>query len=92
MNKFSDEIQKVTDRIQDLFKEGNLKRIIIRDQNGELFMEVPLYVGIIGTLAAPYVTAIGAIAGYAAKFSIELIKKDNTNSKEVYLLNAYEED
>lgn len=91
MNKINDEIQKVIDRIQDLFKEGNLKRIIIRDQDGELFMEVPLYVGIIGTLAAPYVTAIGVIAGYASKFSVELTKRDRT-SKEVFLLNTYEEE
>ena len=47
-------------------------------------------IGVVGTIAAPDVTAIGAIAGYASKFSIEIIKKDKPEDVEVYLLSSHE--
>ena len=55
-----------------------LKRIIIKDQNDELYMEIPIIAGVIITIAAPYVTVISVIAGFAAKFSVEIITKDNS--------------
>ncbi len=91
MKKVTEEMQKIVDRIQELINEGNLRRIIIKDENGDLFMEIPLLVGVIGTIAAPYVTAIGILAGYAAKFSVELIKKESPEAKEIFLLNKYED-
>lgn len=75
MNKTVDEIIA---KIEELLKEGNLKRIIIKDQNGDLYMEIPIIAGVIITVAAPIVTAIGVIAGIAAKFSVEIITKDNS--------------
>ncbi len=75
MNKTVDEIIV---KIEELLKEGNLKRIIIKDQNDDLYMEIPVIAGVIITIAAPYVTAISVIAGFAAKFSVEIIRKDNS--------------
>ena len=75
MNKTVDEIIA---KVEELLKEGNLKRIIIKDQNGDLYMEIPVVAGVIITIAAPLVTAIGVIAGFAAKFSVEIITKDNS--------------
>ena len=88
---FTQQTKNIIDRIEELIGEGNVRRIIIKDQNGEVFMEVPLLIGAIGTLAAPLVTVIGAVAGYAAKFSVEIIKKDNSDVVEVYQLNSHEE-
>lgn len=73
----SDTTKEIITKIEELIKEGNLKRIIIRDQDGNTFIEIPIVVGAIVIIAAPYVTAIGVIAGFAAKFSVEIIKKDN---------------
>jgi len=75
--------EEVIARVEELINEGNLRRIIIRDQQGKVFIEIPVLVGAIVTVAAPLVTAIGAIAGFAANFSIEVIKKDDSK---VYLL------
>jgi len=91
MKNLSVEVQKIITRIQSLVNEGNLKRIIIKDHNSELFMEVPLLIGVIGTIAAPYVTAIGVIAGYAAKFTVEITKKDNPEVVEVFEVKTPEE-
>ena len=75
-NKFNYIIEK----IESLISEGNQRRIIVRDQEGDLFIEIPMLIGGIITIAAPYVTAIGFIVGFVAKFSIELVKKNRANT------------
>ena len=71
-------VDEIIAKVEELLKEGNLKRIIIKDKNGELFIEIPIIIGAILTVAAPFVTAIGVIAGYAAKFTVEIVKKDDS--------------
>ena len=56
-------------KIEDLIKEGNVRRIIIKDTEGKPFIEIPLSFGVIGVLAAPIVAAVGALAGVVANFS-----------------------
>ncbi|MBK8946203.1 MAG: DUF4342 domain-containing protein [Ignavibacteriae bacterium] len=83
-NTFQMNFNEFLSKIEDLIKEGNLRRIIVRDQHGEKYLEVPLLVGAIGSLAAPYITLIGVLAGVMAKFSVEIIKKDESQTSEVY--------
>jgi hypothetical protein len=83
-NKFNLSFDEFLKKLEDLIKEGNLRRIIVRDQNGEKYIEMPLLVGFIGSLAAPYITLIGVLAGVAAKFTVEIIKKDEQSQTEIY--------
>jgi len=76
--------QELLTKIEELIKEGNARRIIIKDDKGRTYIEIPVTVGVIGTLFAPVVAAIGALAGVAANFTIEVIKKEeeeNTKSE-----------
>ncbi len=68
--------QELLKKIEELIKEGNARRIIIKDDKGRTYIEIPVTVGVIGTLFAPIVAAVGALAGVAANFTIEVIKKD----------------
>jgi hypothetical protein len=68
--------QELLTKIEELIKEGNARRIIIKDDKGRTYIEIPVTVGLIGTLFAPVVAAIGALAGVAANFTIEVIKKE----------------
>jgi hypothetical protein len=63
-------------KIKQLIHEGNIRRIIIKDDNGRVFMEIPLTVGIVGTALIPIWAAVGAIAALVADFTIEVIKKE----------------
>ncbi|HLG98292.1 MAG TPA: DUF4342 domain-containing protein [Bryobacteraceae bacterium] len=58
------------DRIKALVHEGNVRRIILKDERGQTFMEIPLTVAAVGTLAAPLVAAIGALAALVAHFTV----------------------
>ncbi len=67
-------------KIEELIKEGNVRRIIIKDTEGKTFIEIPLSFGVIGVLAAPIVAAVGALAGVVANFSVEVVKTDEPDT------------
>jgi hypothetical protein len=62
--------KELVDKVQELIHAGNIRRIIIRDEHGHTFMEIPLTVAAIGAVAAPVLAAVGAIAAHLAKFTI----------------------
>lgn len=68
-------------KIEELIKEGNATRIIVKDENGKTFIEIPVTVGVIGAMFAPIVAALGALAGMAAHYTVEVINKDDTENE-----------
>jgi hypothetical protein len=57
-------------KVRELVREGNVRRIIIKDSDGRSMIEIPLTLGVVGALVAPVWAAIGAIAALAANWSI----------------------
>ncbi|MDE2025537.1 MAG: DUF4342 domain-containing protein [Patescibacteria group bacterium] len=62
-------------KIKDIIKEGNARRIIIKNKSGKTLMEFPVTVGVIGVVLAPVWIAIGAIAAVVAECSITVEKQ-----------------
>jgi phage-related minor tail protein len=62
-------------KIRELIAEGNVNRIIIKDDSGKVYLEIPVTIGVIGAVIAPVLAAIGALAALAADFTIEVIRK-----------------
>lgn len=60
----------LADKIRDLIHEGNVRRIIIKDEHGHTFMEIPLTVATVGVILAPILAAVGAIAALVAHFHV----------------------
>jgi hypothetical protein len=81
---YSEEIytygSKVTEKIKELVKKGNVRKIIIKKESGEVITEIPLNTGVavggILALAAPAVAAIGAAAGLMSRVKLEIIKTE----------------
>lgn len=57
-------------RVKELIKEGNVRRIIIKDKNGKSLVEFPLTIGVAGAILAPALAALGAIAALVTECSI----------------------
>jgi len=62
-------------KVKQLFKEGNIRKIIIKNEKVESFLEIPVTVGVFGAIAAPAFVAIGAVAALASKSTIEVKRK-----------------
>jgi hypothetical protein len=63
-------------KVKELIHEGNIRRIIIKNEKGETYIEIPLTLGVVGMAVAPALAAVGAIAALAANFTIEIVKKE----------------
>ena len=66
------ELRKI---IKEVIQEGNARRIIIKNEDGESVAEFPLTVGAMGALVAPILAAVGAIAALLTKCTIVVEKK-----------------
>ncbi len=73
--EFSVSGDELLKKIKEIIREGNARRIIIKDKTGNTYVEIPVTVGIIGAVLAPVLAAVGALAALAADFRIEIIKK-----------------
>ncbi len=65
---------EIINKIKDLIHEGNIRRIILKDEAGKTFLEIPLTVGLVGAAFAPVLAAIGAIAALVSKMTIVVEK------------------
>ena len=65
-------------KIKNLIKEGNVRRIIIKNEKGNEFMEIPVNIGVLGAIFAPVLVAVGAIAAMASCFTIEVVRKETS--------------
>ena len=72
----------LVEKVKELVREGNVRRIIIKDRDGDTVIEVPVTVGVVGFFAAPSLAAIGALAALAADYSIE-VERDGPPSDAV---------
>ncbi|MFA8343124.1 MAG: DUF4342 domain-containing protein [Rhodothermaceae bacterium] len=77
MKEYKVKGKELLKKIEELIHEGNIRRIIVKTAEGKTYLEIPLTVGVIGTLCAPVVAAIGAIAGMVANFKIEVIRTED---------------
>jgi hypothetical protein len=59
-------------KVKDLIKEGNIRKITIKDKGGKELIVFPLTVGVVGALAAPALAAIGAIAALIGECTISI--------------------
>jgi len=62
---------QLLDMVKKLVHEGNVRRVVIK-QDARVIAEFPLTVGVIGTVLAPVLAAIGAIAAFMNECTIEV--------------------
>jgi hypothetical protein len=62
-------------KIKALIKEGNIRRIIIKNEKGATLIEIPMTYAVVGAILAPTLAAVGAIAALVTKCTIVVEKK-----------------
>jgi hypothetical protein len=65
---------ELADKVKALIHEGNVRRIIIKNEQGHTFVEIPVTVAAVGAVFAPVLAAVGTLAAMAAKFTIVVEK------------------
>lgn len=79
---FTEEVEvagsQLVNEINRLLAEGNVRRLQIRSEKGDLFLTIPLTAGAVAggvvAVAAPWLAVIAAIAGVVAKVKLEIVR------------------
>ena len=66
---------EVVAKVKELIREGNIRRISIKNEDGRTMLEVPLTLGLIGAALLPVFAAIGAAAALATRCTI-VVERD----------------
>lgn len=69
---------KLVSKIKELVHQGNIRRVTIRNEEGRTLVDIPLTLGVVGTLLLPQLAAIGAIAALVTNCSILVEKEEET--------------
>lgn len=72
---FSVKGEDLLKKTKELIKEGNVRRIIIKNKEGKVLVELPLSFGLVGAVLAPTLAAVGAIAALVTECSITVERK-----------------
>jgi len=68
---------EIINKIKELIHEGNIRRIILKNEEGKVFMEIPLTIGLVGAALVPVWAAIGAIAALVSRLTIVVEKVED---------------
>jgi hypothetical protein len=74
--EFSVRSDELIRKVKDILHEGNVNRIIVRDEQGKILLEVPATAGLIGAILAPWLAALGAIAALVTECTISVERRD----------------
>ena len=71
---------ELIERIKELVRAGNVRRVILRTQDNKLLLEIPLTAGAVAggvvVLVAPVLAALGAMAALVAKVKLQVVRTD----------------
>lgn len=69
--------EEIVAKIKELLHEGNIRRVIIKNEDGRTLIDIPLTIGVVGALVAPQLAAIGAIAALLTHGTIVVEKVES---------------
>jgi len=69
--------EQVIVKVRELLHEGNVRRIIIKNEAGHTIAEFPLTIGLVGAVLAPMLAAVGAVAALIIDCTIEVERRES---------------
>lgn len=73
--EFKVEGKKVVSKVKELIKEGNVRKITVKDSKGKVIMSIPVTVGVVGALLLPPLVVLGALVAMISECTITVDRK-----------------
>lgn len=67
---------KVLEKVKEVIHAGNVRRIVLKNEEGKIVMEIPLTWGLVGAALLPIYAAVGALAALITKMVIVVERMD----------------
>lgn len=74
--EFTVSADNLIERVKELLHEGNVTRIMVKDEKGNLLLEIPATVGVIGAILVPWLAALGMVAALATNCKIVVERRE----------------
>ena len=71
--------EKLVSTVKKLVRQGNIRRVTIKNKEGKTLIEIPLIFGVVGAVLLPTLAAIGAIAALVTECTIVVEKVEESN-------------
>lgn len=71
---------ELVQKVKSFVKEGNVRKITIKDKNGKTLIHIPLTLGVVGAVLAPVLAAVGAIAALVTECTITVERETTGKS------------
>ncbi len=68
--------EQLVAKIKELIREGNVRRITVKDKEGKTLVEFPMTIGVVGVVLAPMLAAVGAIAALVSECTITVERRE----------------
>jgi len=75
--------ERLVARVKELVHQGNVRRVIVRNDDGQTILEIPLTLGVVGAVLLPSLVALGAIAALAADYTVVVHKEAKRETAQV---------
>jgi hypothetical protein len=72
--------EALVEKVKSLLHEGNVRRVIIRNEQGHAVIEIPVTAGVVAAVVAPVLIAVAAIAALASNWEIEIERAGTSTS------------
>ena len=76
VDEFSVTGDQVLEFLKKILHEGNIRRVVLRDESGKTLLEIPVTIGVVGVILLPVWAAIGAAAALVAKMTIVIERSE----------------
>lgn len=73
--EFSVSGKELVDKVKEIIKQGNVRKIMIKNEKGETLVEIPVTIAVIGAVLVPVLAAVGGIAALVSKCTIVVEKR-----------------
>ena len=67
---------RIVAKLKELVHEGNVRHVVIKNDEGRTLIELPVTVGVAGALLVPVWAAVGALAALVTNCSIEVEREE----------------
>lgn len=74
--EFTVSAKDLDQKIRELLHEGNVTRVIVKDERGSVLLEIPVTIGVIGAVIAPWLAALGVIAALVTNCRIVVERRE----------------
>ncbi len=74
--------EELVEKVKQLIHEGNVRKLIIKDEDGKVYLEIPVTFGVIGAIFAPMLAAVGAVAALVANLKVEVVRDEEPPAPE----------